>query len=73
MLRKDNTDLTEMVDSLKQKLHAKTVEFNRNKKKLEKFEKQEEEPQEEKKSAFKEALENTKINTDERRVILLKA
>ena len=39
MLRKDNTDLTEMVDSLKQKLHAKTVEFNRAKKKLEKFEK----------------------------------
>lgn len=41
MLRKDNTDLTEMVESFKQKLHAKTVECNRNKKNLEKFEKEE--------------------------------
>ena len=34
MLRSENTDLVEMVDNLKQKLHQKTVEANRSKKKL---------------------------------------
>ena len=37
LLRRENTDLLEMVGSLKQKLHAKTVEFNRANKKLQSY------------------------------------
>jgi hypothetical protein len=39
MLRKDNSDLESLVDSLKQNLQAKTVECNKVKKKLQKYEK----------------------------------
>jgi len=39
MLRKDNSDLESLVDSLKQNLQAKTVEYNKVKKKLQKYEK----------------------------------
>ena len=39
MLRKDNSDLESLVDSLKQNLQAKTVECNKAKKKLQKYEK----------------------------------
>jgi len=39
MLLKDNSDLESLVDSLKQNLQAKTVEYNKVKKKLQKYEK----------------------------------
>jgi hypothetical protein len=45
-LRKENKDLAEVVESLKEKLHAKTVEFNRANKKLQMAQKQ---PQQEEK------------------------
>ena len=40
LLRKENQDYEEMIESLKSKLQAKTVEFNRAKKKLDKYEKE---------------------------------
>ena len=79
MLRRENTDMAEMLDSYKSKLQAKTVEFNRTKKKLDLYEKGKSDPTKKDKkelSAIDELLQSEKklnLNKDERRVILLKA
>lgn len=79
MLRRENTDMAEMLDSYKAKLHAKTVEFNKAKKKLDLFEKGKSDPAKKDKnelSAIDELLQSEKrlnLPKDERRVILLKA
>ena len=59
MLRNENTDLYEMVDNLKQKLHQKTVEANRFKKKAQQLEKATPEKEPERRlSALDELLHN---------------
>lgn len=71
--------MAEMLDSYKAKLHAKTVEFNKARKKLDLFEKGKADPAKKDKnelSAIDELLQSEKklnMKQDERRVILLKA